>query len=61
MTSRERITNYIAEKQMFYIMQDVPMLYEDPTSDPMNLTYVSWFCTPVHAPDANGDGMYDSM
>ena len=62
MTSRERITNYVTEEQqMFFIMRDVPMLYEDPTSDPMSLTYVTWFCTPTHAPDANGDGMYDSI
>ena len=40
MTSRERITNYVAEQQMFFIMQDVPILFEDPTSDPMSFTYM---------------------
>ena len=62
MTSRERITNYVNEGQMFFIMNGVPALYEDPSSDPMFVTYLQWFCAPTHAPpDANGDGMYDSL
>lgn len=62
MTSRERITKYVNEGQMFFIMNGVPALYEDPSSDPMFVTYLQWFCAPTHAPpDANGDGMYDSL
>lgn len=66
LSSRGRISRYALEKQMFFIMDSstdpVPFLREDPGEDSFqNLTYVLWFCAPSHAPDANGDGMYDSL
>ena len=49
-TSRERITTYVNKKQMFFIMDGVPMLYEDPSTAPLELTYVKWFCESANQP-----------
>ena len=48
---------------MFFIMDSVPMLYEDPSTAPLELTYVKWFCEPTHATAANGgdNKTYDSL
>jgi len=75
MTSRERISKYVQEKQMFWITDSANkqgvMLREDPeAADETNFfessskgryVHVKWFCTPKHAPDSNGDGMYDNL
>lgn len=65
MTARERISRYTQEKQMFFIIDGegdpVPYLFEDPTMEAGEPTLVQWLCAPVHAPDTNGDGMYDSL
>ena len=60
-TARERISKYVTEGQMFYILDSQPVLYEDPSKAPFPFTNVFWFCQPVVAPDNNGDGMYDSV
>ena len=75
MTSRERISKYVQEKQMFWITDSANkqgvMLREDPeAADQTNFfessskgryVHVKWFCTPKHAPDANGDGIFDNL
>lgn len=75
MTSRERISKYVQEKQMFWITDSANkqgvMLREDPeAADETNFfessskgryVHVKWFCTPKHAPNSNGDGMYDNL
>ncbi|KAL7547565.1 hypothetical protein ACHAWF_010858 [Thalassiosira exigua] len=65
LTSRDRISKYAKEKQMFFVIDSakdqVPILYEDPSKALMNLTYVLWLCAPSHAPDINGDGQFDSL
>ena len=65
MTSRERISKYVSEGQMFWIWDSVdsfPVIYEDPAVEP---TYdnqrIFWLCSPAHAPDANQDGNYDHL
>ena len=65
MTSRDRISKYVSEGQMFWILDStdsLPVNYEDPAVEPTyNNRYIFWLCSPTHAPDANGDGMYDSL
>ena len=75
MASRERISKYVQEKQMFWITDSTNeqgvMLREDPeAADETNFfessskgryVHVKWFCSPTHAPDSNGDGMYDNL
>ena len=65
LTSRERISRYTQEKQMFFILDSsndpVPLLYEDPSKETLHLNYILWFCAPSHASDTNGDGMVDSL
>ena len=65
MTGRERISRYTQEKQMFFVIDGdgdpMPFLYEDPDSEPKYFTVIQWLCAPVHAPDINGDGMFDSL
>lgn len=65
MTSRQRISQYALEKQMWFIMDaekdPVPWLYEDPSKEPLYPNLLQWVCAPTHAPDFNGDGMYDSL
>ena len=64
-SSRERISNYVETGQVFFILDSstdaVPMIYEDPSKDPIFVSGVFWLCQPTTAPDLNGDGMYDSV
>ena len=59
--ARERISQYVRDGQMFFIMKDPTLLYEDPSKDPVTYTNIWWFCQPTTAPDLNGDGQYDSV
>ena len=59
LSSRERISQFVKEGQMFYILEG-EILYEDPSKAPFAFTNVFWICQPTVAPDNNGDGMYDS-
>ena len=64
-SSRERISEYTVQKQMFFItdssVDPAPLLYEGPESNPLLLNNIKWMCAPTHAPDANGDGLFDSL
>lgn len=64
-TSRERISRYVQSKQMFFILDaekdPIPWLFEDPSVEPHYPNGVQWVCAPTHAPDFNGDGLYDSL
>lgn len=60
LSPRERISQYVNEGQMFYIIDSQEILYEDPSKAPFAFTNVFWICQPTVAPDNNGDGMYDS-
>ena len=59
--ARERISQYVRDGQMFFIMKDQMILYEDPSTDPLPFTFIWWLCQPTTAPDLNGDGQYDSV
>jgi hypothetical protein len=59
--ARERISQYVRDGQMFFIIKDQMILYEDPSKDPVSISYVEWFCQPTTAPDLNGDGQHDSV
>ena len=61
LSSRERISQFVKEGQMFYIIENQEILYEDPSKAPFAYTNVFWICQPTVAPDNNGDGMYDSV
>ena len=60
-SSRERISQYVKEGQMFYIINKQSMLYEDPSKDLLALDQIWWFCPATTAPDLNGDGLFDSV
>ena len=60
-SARERISQYVRDGQMFFIMKDPTLLYEDPSKDPVTYTNIWWFCQPTTAPALNGDGQYDSV
>lgn len=57
---RKRISQFVSEGQMFFVIADQTILYEDPSKDPVTFSSVYWMCQPTVAPDLNGDGMYDS-
>ena len=59
--ARERISQYVRDGQMFFIIDDQMILFEDPSKDPVPVPQVWWFCQPTTAPDLNGDGQYDSV
>ena len=59
--SRERISQYVRDGQMFWILEDQTIVYEDPSKDPVTVSGVFWMCQPTVAPDNNGDGLYDSV
>ena len=59
--ARERISQYVRDGQMFFIMKDLMILHEDPSKDPRRSTCIWWLCQPTTAPDLNGDGQYDSV
>ena len=59
--ARERISQYVRDGQMFFIMKDQNLVYEDPSKDPVTTTLIWWLCQPTTAPDLNGDGQYDSV
>ena len=63
--ARERISEYVRNGQMFFIMDPsidaLPLLYENPSKEPVMYSAVYWFCKPTTAPDLNGDGQYDSV
>lgn len=65
MTSRDRISKYVSEGQMFWILDSddsFPKIREDPAVEPThNSLFIFWLCSPTHAPDANGDGNYDHL
>ena len=58
---RERISQYVSGGQMFFIIANQTIVYEDPSADPFAFTNIYWMCQPTVAPDLNGDGMYDSV
>ena len=60
-SSRERISQYVKEGQMFYIINKQLGLYEDPSTDPLVFDNIWWFCPATTAPDLNGDGLFDSV
>jgi len=59
--ARERISQYVRDGQMFFIIKDQMVLFEDPSKDPVPVPQVWWLCQPTTAPDLNGDGQYDSV
>ena len=60
--ARERISQYVRDGQMFFIMKDPMALFEDPSKDPVTATLLIWWlCQPTTAPDLNGDGQHDSV
>ena len=58
---RKRISQYVSGGQMFFIIANQTIVYEDPSADPFAFTNIYWMCQPTVAPDLNGDGMYDSV
>ena len=51
--ARQRISQYVRDRQMFFIIDDQMHLFEDPSKDPVPVPQVWWFCQPTTAPDLN--------
>src|SRR5210317_1322566 len=49
--ARERISQYVRDGQMFFIIKDQMVLFEDPSKDPVPVPQVWWLCQPTTAPD----------
>ncbi len=60
-SARERISQYVRDGQMFFITKEQPIVFEDPSKDPLTLSIIWWVCQPTTAPDLNDDGQYDSV
>eukprot|EP00984_Skeletonema_dohrnii_P026325 scaffold15674_cov81-Skeletonema_dohrnii-CCMP3373.AAC.2 len=50
---RERISQYVSGGQMFFIVANQTIVYEDPSTDPFSFTNIYWMCQPTVAPDLN--------
>eukprot|EP00984_Skeletonema_dohrnii_P000457 scaffold157_cov80-Skeletonema_dohrnii-CCMP3373.AAC.4 len=50
---RERISQYVSGGQMFFIVANQTIVYEDPSTDPFTFTNIYWMCQPTVAPDLN--------
>jgi len=59
--SRKRVSTHVKEGQRFFILDGVPILYEDPSKAPVTVTGVYWLCQPITDPGLNGDGIYVSV
>ena len=62
--SRERVSRYVENQQIFFIEHSTEGLYlvEDPNAPALSLNkWVTWICPPHTSADANRDGHHDSV